>query len=91
MKRYHFEVTAMCGDYMPNPFPQGKHCFSYPHCGYKDYFQSGGGWTPRSYVYCKLIGAEVYVEPPDADGVMKPIEKVLLPDKCPYAMMKDLF
>ena len=54
-------------------------------CEHQDHFQQGGGWTPRSYVYCTLLKEKIYTEPPVpkiAGHTLEPYV-LLLPDTCP--------
>ena len=55
------------------------------HCGHHDHYQQGGGWTPRSYVFCVLLGKQIYTAPvvPQMKGHMLEPFTMLLPDDCP--------
>ncbi|MBO8169322.1 MAG: hypothetical protein H0Z35_09095 [Thermoanaerobacteraceae bacterium] len=50
-----------------------------------DHFQAGGGWSPRSFIFCELLGGKVFVEPPVAgsNGHYEDIKKILMPVTCP--------
>lgn len=73
----------------PVDYQNGKHCINCGEandwCKYGDHFQAGGGWSPRSFIFCTLLKGKVYVEPPQADDHPgNEIKKVLIPVTCPY-------
>jgi len=67
---------------MKDCFNAGEHS---GHCDHHSHFQQGGGWTPRAYVFCTLLGGEVYTEPPIPimrGHALEPFT-MCLPDTCP--------
>lgn len=80
-------IKVYAKDHLKNGI-RNQHCCNVEpyggYCKHMGHWQEGGGWSPKTYIYCDALHRKVYLEPdiPNEKQIHERDYYYLLPDNC---------